>query len=410
MRDFMGINGHTVQFKPELYTPTGRLVRDYHPVEWDLQGNSSSLPNWPEARNRVNWESIYGAWQKKGYVIDACLMFESLPRDQWKDVAKDSFAYGSSFAREFGPSGKRHLVKSVEIGNEPGLWSDEDYRLIFENMARGIRQGDPKLHIATCALAVEKSDRYSKSISCIKGLESLCDVLTVHSYAQLENWPTWRRSFPEDPRLKNYLQDVAALCQRRDATMPGKPVWITEFGYDSTTQPQEKTGDFKQWVGCTDEQQAQWLVRSFLVFSAMPVERAYLYFFNDDDKASLHASSGLTRHFQPKPSFHAVSHLFRTLGDFRFSRIVTDEPGNVRVQEYTHESSPAKRVWVLWSPTGEGRKANYEIKTPPGRILSAQTMPLNSEAPVDMVSSIIKQGNSLVVPISESPLYIVWGT
>ncbi len=122
--------------------------------------------------------------------------------------------------------------------------------------------------------------------------------------------------------------------------MPGKPLWITEFGYDSTTQPQQKSGDFAKWVGVTDLQQAQWLVRSLLVFSAMPVERAYIYFFNDEDKASLHASSGLTRHFKPKPSFHAVRHLQQTLGDFRFSRIVNNDPGMLRVQEYRSNATP----------------------------------------------------------------------
>lgn len=33
MRDFIGLNGHTVQFKPELYRPVSGVVRDYHPVE-----------------------------------------------------------------------------------------------------------------------------------------------------------------------------------------------------------------------------------------------------------------------------------------------------------------------------------------------------------------------------------------
>ena len=37
--------------------------------------------------------------------------------------------------------------------------------------------------------------------------------------------------------------------------------------------------------------------------------RAYLYWFNDADQASLHASSGLTRNYGPKPSFDAVAHL-----------------------------------------------------------------------------------------------------
>ena len=32
MGDFIGINGHTVSFKPELYRPVCGLVRDYHPV------------------------------------------------------------------------------------------------------------------------------------------------------------------------------------------------------------------------------------------------------------------------------------------------------------------------------------------------------------------------------------------
>ena len=114
--------------------------------------------------------------------------------------------------------------------------------------------------------------------------------------------------FPEDPALPRYLKDIGDLCAWRDQHMPGKPVWITEFGYDSTTKPQEKSGTFAKWEGVTDEQQAQWLVRSLLVFSSMPVERAYIYFFNDEDKPSVHASSGLTRNFKPKPSFHAVSH------------------------------------------------------------------------------------------------------
>src|SRR5688572_16362475 len=41
MRDFIGINAHTVQFKPELYAPICRLVRDYHPFDWDAEGDTS---------------------------------------------------------------------------------------------------------------------------------------------------------------------------------------------------------------------------------------------------------------------------------------------------------------------------------------------------------------------------------
>ena len=118
MKDFIGLNGHTVQFKPELYQPLCSQVRDYHPVAWDLAGDTSEPAPFPSARNKVNWETVYGSWRKHGWNIDACLMFESVPREKWKNPDADARAYGEAFAREFGPSGNRKLVGTVEVGNE----------------------------------------------------------------------------------------------------------------------------------------------------------------------------------------------------------------------------------------------------------------------------------------------------
>jgi hypothetical protein len=405
MRDFIGINGHTVQFKPDLYRPVCGWVRDYHPVEWDLGANSSVLPAFPLARNGVDWNQVYGSWRAKGWNIDACLMFESIKQADWKNIEADARAYGKAFAQEFGPSGKRKLLDSVEIGNEPGKWSDEDYTRVFKSMAQGIRAGDPKLKIATCNLAAGKSGDYEKSVECVAGFPELFDALNVHSYPQLEGWPTWRRSFPEDPNLSHYLQDVEALCRWRDDRAPGKPVWVTEFGYDSSTKPAEKAGDAAKWIGVNDTEQAQWLVRSLLVFSAMPVERAYIYFFNDDDKPSLHASAGITRHFQPKPSYHALAHLQHVLGEYRFQSVVTNEPGQLRVQEYRND--PKQILWAVWSPTGEGRKVTITLGNVPGRLVDVQRMPLTSN-PGTRVDVIQDDPGKVKVPVDESPLYLIF--
>jgi hypothetical protein len=379
MRDFVGLNGHTVQFKPELYQPVCRLVRDYHPISWDLATNTAGPAPFPFAKNRVDWSKVYGSWHEKGFVIDASLMFESIKQTNWSDIERDAREYGKAFAREFGPSGKRRLVESVEIGNEPGDWSDADYTRMFRATAEGIRAGDPKMKIATCNLTTGKSGQYEKSVACVEKFPELFDALNIHSYAQLENWPTWRRSFPEDPKLPKYLQDVEALCHWRDTSASGKPIWITEFGYDSSTKAAEKTGGMSKWVGVTDEQQAQWLVRSLLVFSAMPVDRAYVYFFNDNDKPGFHASSGITRNFQPKPSFHALAHLQRVLGEYRFTRIVTNSVGVIRVHEYQHGSVPNKRVWVAWKPSGDNEPVSHRLNGVPGKIVRIERMPLTTE-------------------------------
>lgn len=407
MREFIGINGHTVQFKPELYRPVCGLVRDYHPVSWDLGTNSTVLPRFPFAKNGVDWSKVYGSWRSNTWTTDACLMFESVKREDWKDLEADARAYGEAFARAFGPSSKTPLVESVEIGNEPGKWSDADYTRIFKAMAAGVRVGDPRLKIATCNLTAGKSGDYEKSVECIAGATELFDVLNLHSYAELVGWPTWRRSYPEDPKLPRYLQDIEALCRWRDAHAPGKPVWLTEFGYDSSTKTNETKGDFTKWVGVTDTQQAQWLVRSLLVFSAMPIERAYVYFFNDEDQPRLHASAGITRHFQPKPSYHALAHLQRVLGAYRFDKVVVNEPGQLRVHAYENGSNQV--VWAVWSPTSGRQEFTATLNNIPGKLVASHRMPFSATAPAAPLTTQVGPGQ-LKVQVDESPVYLVFET
>src|SRR5208282_6710638 len=96
--------------------------------------------------------------------------------------------------------------------------------------------------------------------------------------------------------------------------------------------------------------------------------------FNDEDQPRLHASAGITRHFQPKPSFHALAHLQRLLGEYRFQRVVTDQPGQLRVQAYRNDSK--KCVLAVWSPSGDSRHFITTLDHVPGRLLDAQRMPL----------------------------------
>jgi serine/threonine-protein kinase ATR len=398
----MGLNGHTVLFRPQLYRPVATLARDYHPAEWDLGKESDFVPPFPFARNRVDWSHVYGSWKREGWRIDASIMFETLPRESWKNLANDSRLYAERLARALGPSGTNALLETVEIGNEPGKFSDADYRTVFENMARGFKAGDPRLRVATCALTTGKSHDYAKSVGCVAGLEEIYDILNVHTYAQLEGWPTWRRSFPEDSRLKDYLPDVRRLCEWRDQHAPGKEVWLTEFGYDASTRSPDPKTEFKQWVGVTEEQQAQWMVRSWLVFATLPVQRAYLFFFNDDDQPHVHGSAGLTRNFKPKPAFFAAAHLQRTLGDYRFGRVVLERPGEAMVYEFLHGTEPNRRVWVAWSPTGNGRTGVLELPSHPGLIEKAERMPLRAEEKTDVAV----KPDARQVLIEESPVYL----
>jgi hypothetical protein len=405
VREFLGVCGHTVQFKPALYKPAVRLVRDYHPVDWDTGPDPATPTEFPFAKNRVHWETVYGSWKKEGFDTNVCLMFDMFKPEVWKNPSVDAARYGEAFAKSFGPSSKSPFVSAAEIGNEPGTYSDEQYRVIFEGMAKGLRQGDPKLKIATCNMTAGKSHRYAKSVESIKGLETLYDVLTIHVYAMAEGWPTWKRSYPEDPKI-TYLKEINDLKKWRDANAPGKPIWVTEFGWDASTKPATGTGDFAKWQGNTDAEQAYWLVRSVLLFMEMGVDRGYIYFFNDDDKPQFHGSSGITRNFVPKPAFHALAHLQSVLGDYRFSRVVGKDPGQTLVYEFVNANDSNDLVWVAWLTQGGGDhfRTRIDLHLEGLKLLGAQRMPLG-KGPAPAVELAVANGIA-TFPVALAPTYI----
>lgn len=393
MRDFMGLCVHTVQFKPALYAPVTSLVRDYHPVRWDLGDDTSFATQFPRARNGVDWSHVYGSWKEAGYRSHASLMFDDIEPGAWMDVGRDAYSYGKAFG-----AAHASLLDAAEIGNEPGKYDDATYRTLFEAMARGIREGAPKMRIATCAANLGPSGRYSKSVDALTGLESLYDVITIHNYAEITGWPTWKRSYAEDPKI-NFLRDIGSVLTWRAEHAPDKEVWLTEFGWDATTKPRPTTGDFAKWEGSTETQQALWTVRGYLVLSATALDRAYLYFFNDDDTPHLHGSSGLTRNFVPKPAFHAVAHLQRTLGGFRFHKAVSEAPEGF-VYEYV--SDAGERILVVWKP--EGTAAAVRVNLDGARIAKAERMPLKA-GDAERVEIPVADGQAEIMA-DEAPIYL----
>ena len=399
MRDFIGLNVHTVQFKPELYAPVTKVLRNYHPLKWDVGADTSASLDFPFAKNRVNWETLYGAWQKAGYKTHASVLFDDIDQKDWKDIEADARKYGEAFAKSFGG-----MLDAAEIGNEPGKYDDETYRRLFVAMARGMRAGNPQMRIATCAANLGKSGRYSKSMDLFTGSEELWDIINIHTYAEAEPWPTWRRSYPEDPATK-WIENIGHVVKWRDEHAKGKELWVTEFGYDAGTKPPPATGDFSKWVSSTEEQQAMWTVRSFLLLPRLGVDRAHLYFFNDSDEPKLHASSGITRNFVPKPVFHSLAWLQRSLGDYRFSRVDREiPPGECYSYEFTNGGDAKKRILAVWLPSGQNRKVRLYLDT--AKAVRAERMPLS---PGDAEAAVIHREieGYIAVEAGERPT-LIW--
>lgn len=405
LRDFMGLNGHTVLFDPQVYRPVAGLVRDYHNLSWDVGGETDFVTTFPFARNGVNWDDdVYGEWVDQGFRVNVAIQFAGIEDQEWVDPAADAKRYGRAFAQYFGPTVGNGLVDSVQIGNEPGHMSDAVYKTVFRNMAEGIREVDPNLTIVSPNVTTGASYRYAKSLSLWEDMLGLVDVFAVHTYPQAVGWPTWESSYPEDPSI-SYLRHVRDIIDWRDRHAAGKQVWITEFGYDSSTHEPDPDGPMKDWIGVTDTQQAQYLIRSFLAFSEMDVERAYMFWFDDNDVAGLHGSSGLTRNGVPKPSYWAMSHLYQTLGDYRFKAAVREDEGGLYIYAYEHEDDPHHIIWAIWSATGADGQTLVTLEDLIGTPLWADRTPLTS-GPAPQVDFEVLGDGGVRLAVGGSPVFL----
>jgi hypothetical protein len=421
LKDFIGLNGH-FHFRPELYNQVCRLARNYHNMMWDVN-RPGERPTFPVCVNKVNWKDhVYGRWIKAGIEVDICAQFGGFGPENvdyhrlWEGRPSWAYTYGYEMARYFGPSGPERLCTSIEIGNEPGNGFEDDlFKDIFKNMAKGIRAADPKVKILTPAVQVGPADKYSKSLQetfASPEMKGLYDVINLHVYAfkpKQEGRSPWDRSFPEDPAI-DYLKTVDKAIAWRDREAPDKGIWITEFGWDACTDTamKDRSGWFLNlnWTGVTELQQAQYLVRSLLCFSKRRIDRAYIYYYDDEDKASVHASSGLTRHFKPKMSFWAVKHLYETLGKFRFNRVVREVQDDLYVYEFIHGGNANEVIWAVWSPTGVGREKELTLQGLPSKPFRVEQMSIQ-QAPAPDVTWTTAGDGGIRLKVTESPVYVM---
>jgi hypothetical protein len=422
MKDFIGLNGHFT-FKPELYKQVSRLVRNYHNMMWDVKqpGDKITLPM---CVNGVDWKrDVYGKWAKDGILeTDICVQFAGFgPENEkykalWEGKDQWAYDYGYAMAKAFSPSGAEKLCTSIEIGNEPGKkFDDALYVRIFMQMAKGIRAADPRVKILTCNTQAAPADDYTKSLQETFGsaeIKRCFDAINVHTYAfkpKEAGHSPWDRSYPEDPAIE-YLKTIDAVIAWRDKEAPGKEVWITEFGWDACTpEAMKNRKDWAlklNWTGVTDLQQAQYLVRSIFAFATRDVRRAYVYYYDDTDEASVHGSAGLTRKFQPKMAFWAMKHLYETLGEYRFSRIVEQKAGNLYVYEFRHGASADQVVWVAWSPTNSGREQEMTLRGLPAKPAKVQRMP-TQDGPAPEVEWKSTAAGEITLKVTESPVYVM---
>ncbi len=398
-------------------------ARNYHNLGWDVR-DPDTVPDYDamaagagtDAMWWLDWDREYGAWHDRGIEdIDTSIQFTAaggFPVASFDDPYAAGFGYAQSFARHFGPTSGTGTVTAMEAGNEPWDYPAAFYASWLEGFAAGARSGDPAMRVTAGAFQAgtpEDADATSGHYMGARVTEAAAanlDAVNAHAYSFMYDEAGTRLGvMPEHPQSS--MREVFAALRWRDANLPGKPVWLTEWGWDSEGGGETCTG-----TECVSEAaQADYLVRGAMIGARWGLSRMDWYFYANVSGASgLFGRSGLVASsaggFAEKRSHRAMQALLVTLGDRRFLRVLREDD---EVWAYVlGDADGVATHLIAWAPVLGGNDVPREVAldldaTPIG------AWTLDGQAPVGEAADLpaVTDG-TWTLPLTATPLVVAF--
>lgn len=453
MKDFAGINGF-IDDAVEL-SQVCNFIREYHNWSWneDVQNEIKFAPSYPG----WNFDTYYKTLLDSGITVAPCLK-QSAPwltsHKDYKPIAaglntedpasyKEKASYMYQYAARYGSkvvdqsllklaSNQQKLsglncLRYYEDWNEQDAWwhGRDGYFTPFEYAAMasanydghfgqignayGIKNADPTSKFVMGGLAKMSLD-YLKSIRLWAEVHRNgsfpADVINLHHYSN-DNGGQGSSTTGISPEADSLKQRFKAFVDYRDQYLPGKEIWVTEFGYDvhaESVQRAPAIGTFS-----AEEVQAMWLIRSYLALAAAGMDRAAMYMSRDADAISSikYSTSGLTEGGtkRKRESWYSLKTFNNVLGKMYFEREV--ETGNPNVLNYKFtEPGTGNSVFVLWCPTSNQTTFDYTFDLPDELYVKSLIIQKNLDPDGDTTFAYDKQ-KAIILSVSERPLYVL---
>ncbi len=250
------------------------------------------------------------------------------------------------------------LLRVIELWNEPNLnaeawgpWvgSIEDFFEIFRIGAEAAKKADPDILVTSCGWAgihlednIGQMSTYSYSDG--KRPVDFTDILNVHYYsgradpeiATLD--PNVKRGADPRPGDRTFEDDLKALVSWWQEVRPGKPVWLTETGYDVGGP-----------IGLDERAQAAKLPRVAMMALAAGIDKVFIY-RESGSTPSMHAGAGFIRNDGSlRPSWFSYATLVRKLDGVEPGIVPRVKfPENEKIWGYVWERN-GENVFTVWS-------------------------------------------------------------
>jgi Secretion system C-terminal sorting domain len=243
---------------------------------------------------------------------------------------------------------------------------------------------------------------------------------------------------PEHDRgiMDGSIYSFKEAMQKLKSRYNPQKLWLSEFGYDTNNNSEQRASPIKANGKISDAQEVQgcWIVRSYLEILAAGWEKAMLFFMVDDnskpEEGTLFTSSGIlkdrTNFFQPKKSYWYTRTMREILGNTVFKEELSNdeyatickEPRVLRfIGQVPNFSPEVQNVLAVWSPTAANESycgGNYfEIDVSSFTSTSDATMIVMHPNDKDGIRYSLDVVNGKVsIPseeVNERPIFIVLG-
>ncbi len=345
---------------PQKFSAIATHARSYHNWHWDVT-DPDNVPDYAhmadrgtQALNWLDWDREYLAWHKAGLTVDASIQFDQkkIGQNRFDNPYQAAYNYAYAFAKHFGVTHGYRLVQIMEAGNEPWDYPASFYSEVLKGFAKGAKDADPKMIVLPGAFQsafpyeeTENSGNFSGS-RIPQEVAPFIDGLNVHHYSYASNADGKRAGVhPEHPQstMRAVLNDI----RFRDANLPGKKIFVTEWGWDS-----DGAGESCTHSECvTEKEQALYAVRGAMMFIRLGVDR--LNWFNYmNGNGGLYSRSGLVgspkTNFEEKMSFRALQALLSKLGDRYFLGVI-QESNEAWIYQFGDSTGKATHL-IAWKP------------------------------------------------------------
>ncbi len=354
----------------QKFNKVAKQLRSYHRIDWDIDKPSVTVnfdnmhKNGTPAKKWLNWDREYSVWKKNGFTIDVAIMFNNntFPDILWNHAYYQAFNYGKAFAQHFVSDKK--LVNIIEIGNEPWTYSKTTYDSVLCGMANGIRSVSLATILPCAVQSYNKTDDNNNYISRFINKQSAQYIsgLNTHIYPYIFNKQGNRVAVnPEDRRSQ--IWSMNNMQRFKNKNLPGKNIYVTEFGYDSKGGNEDCTHP-----ECVSEfEQAIFGVRMALILWRLGAGKIYWYYFaNIDYNSFLHNRSGLASSykngFKKKMSFDAFALLQKNIGNYCFEKVILENKFTFAYLLHNRENG-AKAI-IAWRPTKSNHKIEKRVLIP----------------------------------------------